>query len=34
MKTEEWHQQGRFGEFIIKLKKKQTTCFTILHLDK
>ena len=21
MKTEEWHQQGCFGEFIVKLKK-------------
>ena len=22
MKTEEWHQQGFFGEFIVKFKKK------------
>ena len=24
MKTAEWHQQGRSGDFIVKLKKKYT----------
>ena len=24
MKTAEWHQQGRSGDFIVNLKKKYT----------
>ena len=24
MKTAEWHQRGRSGDFIVKLKKKNT----------
>ena len=24
MKTAEWYQQGRFGDFIVKLKKEYT----------
>ena len=33
MKTEEWHQRGRSGDFIVKLKKKYILS-TILRLDK
>ena len=32
MKTEERHQQGRIGDFIVKLNKN--TFFTILLLNK
>ena len=32
MKTTERHQQGRAGDFIVKLKK--STFFTILLLNK
>ena len=32
MKKEERHQQGRAGDFIVKLKK--STFFTILLLNK
>ena len=31
MKKKEWQQQGRAGDFIVKLKKN---FFTILLLDK
>ena len=32
MKTGEWHQQGRSGDFIVKFKKN--TFFTFLRLNK
>ena len=32
MKTREWHQQGRSGDFIVKFKKYNF--FTFLRLNK
>ena len=33
MKTSEWHERGRSGDFIVKIEEK-TQLFTILRLDK
>ena len=33
MRTAEWHQRGRSGDFIV-ISKKHTPFFTILRLNK